>query len=154
MICVPGLGLDRDRLAVAELGGADDDLDLALLQQAGDAAGQPADDAVLPGDRLREVELGRADARCRAGSSPAAMCATLSNSSAAWISALEGMQPTLRQTPPRLLRLDDHGVDAELSGADRADIAAGPGADDQQLAGDFFHLSPRRKSSPASPAAS
>ena len=30
-------------------------------------------------------------------------CATLSNSSAAWISALEGMQPTLRQVPPGLL---------------------------------------------------
>ena len=55
---------------------------------------------------------------------PPAICDAFSNSSAAWISALEGMQPTLRQVPPGLPRLDDHGVDAELAGADRADIAA------------------------------
>ena len=33
-----------------------DGLDLRLLQQAGDAAGEPADDAVLPGHGLAEVE--------------------------------------------------------------------------------------------------
>jgi hypothetical protein len=32
--------------------------------------------------------------------SPAANALALSNSSAAWINALEGMQPTLRQVPP------------------------------------------------------
>ena len=37
-------------------------LTLALLQQAEHAAVQPADDAVLPGDRLGEIELGRLDA--------------------------------------------------------------------------------------------
>ena len=55
------------------------------------------------------------------------------NSSAAWISAFDGMQPTLRQVPPGFVRLDDHRVEAELAGADRADIAAGTGADHQQL---------------------
>ena len=34
------------------------------------------------------------------GLSPAAIRATFSNSSAAWIRAFEGMQPTLRQVPP------------------------------------------------------
>ena len=34
------------------------------------------------------------------GLSPLAIRAIFSNSSAAWISALEGMQPTLRQVPP------------------------------------------------------
>ena len=61
------------------------------------------------------------------------------NSSAAWISALDGMQPTLRQVPPGLGRLDDHRVEAELAGADGADIAAGTGADDQELARDVLH---------------
>jgi hypothetical protein len=34
---------------------------------------------------------------------PAAASATFSNSSATWIIALEGMQPTLRQLPPSLV---------------------------------------------------
>ena len=34
------------------------------------------------------------------GLSPDANCATRANSSAAWISALDGMQPMLRQVPP------------------------------------------------------
>ena len=33
---------------------------------------------------------------------PAAIALASANSSAAWISALEGMQPTLRQVPPGL----------------------------------------------------
>ena len=38
-----------------------------------------------------------------------------------------------------LLRLDDHGVDAQLARADRADIAARARTDHQELAGDVFH---------------
>jgi hypothetical protein len=34
------------------------------------------------------------------GALPAAKCIAFSNSSAAWISALDGMQPILRQVPP------------------------------------------------------
>jgi hypothetical protein len=110
-----------------------DDLDPGLLAAARHAAVQTAHDAVLPGDGLGQIELG-ASTEMPSGLLAAAMCAGFSNSSAAWISALEGMQPTLRQVPPAC-RLDDDGVDAELSGADGADIAAGTGADDEQLAG-------------------
>ncbi len=39
----------------------------------------------------------------------------------------------------RLAFFDDDGVDAELSGADGADIAARAGADDEKLADDLFH---------------
>ena len=76
---------------------------------------------------------------------PEAMALSLANSSAAWISAFDGMQPTLRQVPPGSGRLDDHRVDAELAGADGADVAAGAGADDQELAGDLLHRQPSRK---------
>ena len=41
-----------------------------------------------------------AEARMPSGESPACRHAR-SNSSAAWISAFDGMQPTLRQVPPR-----------------------------------------------------
>ena len=36
--------------------------------------------------------------------------------------------------------LDDDGIDAELAGANGADIAAGAGADDEELADDLFHV--------------
>ena len=54
-----GLGLDLDGLAVAEARPAGDRLDAGTLQEAGDAGGQAADDAVLPGDGPAEVERGR-----------------------------------------------------------------------------------------------
>ena len=55
---------------------------------------------------------------------------------AAWSSAFDGMQPTLRQTPPSFVRLDqDHGR-AEVRGAERGGVAAGAGAEDEKVAGD------------------
>jgi hypothetical protein len=41
------------------------------------------------------------------------------------------MQPTFRQVPPKLVALDQHGLDAELAGADRGHIAARAAADDE-----------------------
>ena len=38
--------------------------------------------------------------------------------------------------------LDQHGVEAELAGADRRDVAAGPAAHDQDLGIDLGHLTP------------
>ncbi len=51
-----GVGLDPARLAVDHRRVAVHDLDLVALQQRADAAGEAADDAVLPFDRAREVE--------------------------------------------------------------------------------------------------
>ena len=48
-------------------------------------------------------------------------------------SALVGMQPQLRQMPPRCSRSTHGGLHAELGGADRGDIAARPAADDDQV---------------------
>ncbi len=76
------------------------DLTLAFFKQAGNAVGQPADDAVLPGDGFRQVDCRARTARCRRRSCPRPPVRTASNSSAAWISALEGMQPMVRQVPP------------------------------------------------------
>ena len=46
------------------------------------------------------------------------------------------MQPTLRQVPPSVLRFSTTAdLQAELGGADRADIAAGAGADDDDIIG-------------------
>ena len=73
------------------------------------------------------------------GLAPAAMRAILSNSSAAWISALEGMQPTLRQVPPSFFASTIDRVDAKLARSDGADIAARPRTDHQQPAGNIFH---------------
>ena len=46
------------------------------------------------------------------------------------------MQPILRQVPPKVGVLLDHGdLQAELRRADGADIAAGAGADDDEIVG-------------------
>ena len=51
-----GVGLDLAGLAVDHHAVAVDDLDVVPLQQRADAAGEAADDAVLPFDRAREVD--------------------------------------------------------------------------------------------------
>ena len=79
---------------------ARDDGHLALAREAGQAAGQALDDALLPAAQRVEIDLRRAEGRCRATTFPPASSITL----AACSSAFEGMQPTLRQTPPSVGR--------------------------------------------------
>ena len=63
-------------------------------------------------------------------------CPASSNISEACSSAFDGMQPTLRQVPPSVGVLLDHGdLHAELRRAHRADISAGTGADDNEIVG-------------------
>ena len=53
---------------------------------------------------------------------------------AACSSALEGMQPTFRQTPPRSCQRSTSGdLEPEVGGAERRSVAAGAGAEHQQL---------------------
>ena len=54
-----GSGLHRAALGIAEPGPAFDDPHLGARAEAGDAARQPVDDAVLPGDGLRQIEQRR-----------------------------------------------------------------------------------------------
>jgi hypothetical protein len=87
--------LDLEVVGVEEVAVAAHDAHLARLGHAGQAAGELADYLVLVRAQLVEVDLrrGEADAEVghvRASSITAATCS----------SALEGMQPTLRQTPP------------------------------------------------------
>ncbi len=55
-----------------------------------------------------------------------------SNSSAAWISAFDGMQPMFEAGAAERFALDQHRGDAELAGANGGDVAAGSAADHQQ----------------------
>ena len=67
-------------------------------------------------------------------------CPASSNNSEACSSAFDGMQPMLRQVPPKVLSLLDHrGLQAELRRADGADIAAGAGADDDEIVSHDIH---------------
>ena len=152
-----GLGLDRGGLAVAEAGLAMDDLDLGLAQQAGDAIVEALDDTVLPGDGLLQVELGlgggQAEGRL-AGGGMGRLLELLGDMD----HRLGGDAADVEAGAAQLAALDDDGVDAELAGADGADIAARAGADDEELAGDVGHVSLPpltcpRTASPASPAA-
>ena len=63
-----------------------------------------------------------------------ARASVLSNSSDDCSSALDGMQPIFRQVPPRVARFSTQAdLQAELRRADGADIAAGAGADDDDV---------------------
>ena len=146
----PDLGLDLDRLAVAKARPAGEGLDAGLLEQPGDAGGEAADDAVLPGDGAGEIE------RRRAGREAEGVAAGRRRGE--FRVFVGGVDQRLRRDAPdvqagaaRAPGLDDHGVEPELAGADGADVAAGAGADHQQSAGDLLHrLSPPGRSAPGS----
>ncbi len=132
MVTAPSRGFDNAGLAVLERRPAVDDPHLGALEQGCHAAVELVDDAVLPAHGLGEVD---------AGDSPAMIPmprrvlrrAQRREGAAAWMSALEGMQPRIRQVPPQPVGFDQHGVEAQLAGADRGHVAARAAADDQDL---------------------
>ena len=71
------------------------DFDLARLGHAGEAAGELLDHAFLEAAQLVDVDLRRAEA-----DAVRAQSFTSSTTDAVCSSALDGMQPTLRHTPP------------------------------------------------------
>ena len=89
-----GVG-DREFVRRNKLADAANHFDFALFRQHAEAAGEAADDFVLPRAQLREIDFRLAE--LEAG---AAIASASSITFAACNSALEGMQPTLRQTPP------------------------------------------------------
>src|SRR5271170_8314204 len=132
------LRFDDDGLAVAELGDSLDDLDLAPLQETRDAARQPPDDSVLPGDRFRQRDFRAADRnpeRAFAGRHARNFCKFIGRVD----ERLGRDAANVEARPAERIRLDDHRVDAQLPRADGADIAAGSRADDQEFASDLFH---------------
>ena len=80
----------------ANLRGAADHRDLALLRQRVEPAGQPRDDLVLPVAQLAPRRSSARRTRCRAR----AISRASSMTRAACSSAFDGMQPTFRHTPP------------------------------------------------------
>jgi hypothetical protein len=134
----PGFGFHRDRLAVAKRSATVNDFDAGFLQQRADAAGQAPDNAVLPGHRPCKVDRHAIDLDAEGA-------ATIKQA-AGGVEFISRMDERLgwnaadiEAGPARLPGLDDHRVDAELSGADGADVAPGTGTDDKQLADDVFH---------------
>ena len=118
-----GLGVGKARPAL-------DDAHLGALQQAGDAAREAIDDAVLPRDRAGEIEARRRVDRDAEG--VAAACRRAGNVE----KFVGGMDQRLRRDAAAQqagaagpLAIDQHGVETELAGADRGDIAAGSAAD-------------------------
>jgi hypothetical protein len=92
---VAGGQFDFEVVGVEEVAVAAHDLDLARLGHAGQAAGQLADHLFLVRAQLVEVDrLGAAKL------TPSSACAASSITAATCSSAFDGMQPTLRQTPP------------------------------------------------------
>ena len=118
---------------------------LALLGQAGEAAGQarPPRPSVAAAQRV-EVDLRLAEGDAELARPRAASASTR----AACSSALEGMQPTLRQTPPsREWRSTRITLQAEVGRAEGGRVAAGPPAEDDEVgAVALAHSSMRRGS--------
>ena len=70
------------------------------------------------------------------------VCPASSNNSEACSSAFDGMQPTLRQVPPKVAFFSTTAVfKPKLRRANGADIAAGAGADDDEVVGHDSALS-------------
>ncbi len=90
-------------------------------------------------DGLGEVDARRLDARCRAMLGPLRHACGLVEFLGGVDQRLGGDAADVEAGAAGLDGLDDDGVDAELAGANGADITAGAGADDEKLADDLFH---------------
>src|SRR6478672_2595344 len=128
-------GLHRAGLGVREFGPALDDLDLRLLQQGGHAVVQLFDDAVLPRDRLRQVDggFGGGDAQRAAVGRLGHRLEFRSGVDDGLGGDAADVQAGAAQT---VAAVDEHGVEAQLAATDAGDIAAGAGADDQDFGGE------------------
>ena len=137
-----GLGLER---RLAAVGALDDDLagrgdarlavkpvDLVLLEQEGDAVDVGGDGVVLVLHHRGEIELRRADDDAERREAVAGLLEHLRGVK----QRLGGDAADVEAGAAERLALLDHGdLHAELRGADRADIAAGAGADDDEIIG-------------------
>ena len=120
--------------------GAEEGIDLVLLEQELDALGVAVDALLLEGQHRLEIERRRADADAEVGE----MIARI-------LEHVRGMQQGLRRNAADveagaamgLALLDDGGLEAELGGPDGADVAAGTGADDDEIVGHW--LSPLKR---------
>src|SRR5262249_50142052 len=143
-------------LAVCDLGAALQDLDAMALEQRADAAGQPADDAILPFDGARKLD-GRPfdlDAERRLARLGDGLMISVGGVDQRLGGDATDIEAGAAQPAVTSALLDQHDIEAELAGADGRDIAAGPAAHDQNLGCDLGHVTPLRTGLPASRAAS
>ena len=135
-VCVlPSAPLTSTLPARDDAAGAVERIDLVLLEQKLDALDVAVDALVLERHHRLEIELGLADADAHLGEAVSGL-----------LEQFGGVQQRLRgnaadiQTGAAVGRaLFDHGdFHAELRRADRADIAAGTGADDNEIVGHAF----------------
>ena len=134
------LAFEYVHAAVAgQTGRAFDPVDLVFLEEELDALAQAADDPILAGVHLRHVDpdgTRRKGLRgaCRKGHTP--VLGMLDNFQR--VCVLEqrlGRDAAPQQTraTKRLLLFDNGGLESELRGADRGNVAAGAGANDNQV---------------------
>ena len=122
-------GCNVDRARSFELRLAPDDIDAVLLEQEADAGGE------LAGDRARALDDGRQlDAR-RAidGNAEASRRLDLVQDLGRPQQRLGWNAAPVEADAAEECSLDDGRAQAELRGADRGDVAAGPGADDDHI---------------------
>ena len=125
-------GLDLDLAGRRDPADALERVDLVLLEQEGDALDVAVDALVLELHHRGEIELRLADHDAHPGEA----CAGL-------LEQLGGVQQRLRRdaadveagAAEGLVLLDHRHLHAELRRADRADIAAGTGTDDDEVVG-------------------
>ena len=132
---LPFGSLHAQNLRTFKVAAAVEDLDSPLFGEETDPGGEFGHDGILPGAQFIQVDLGRAKVMPRWADSRASTI-TL----AAWRRALEGMQPRLRQTPPRLfILLHEQDLFAKIGGEESRRVSAGPGAEHQNFSMDRFH---------------
>jgi hypothetical protein len=124
----PGGIVDHHLVRRRELRRAPDDLDAAALEEDADAAGHLLHDLVLALEERAPVDLRLADVDAEFLRAPDLLV------------EVRGDDPCLgRDAAPvearaaQLLLLDDGGLEAELRGADRGNVAARAGAHDDEL---------------------
>ena len=147
-----GIGLDLAGLAVDHLGMALHDLDVVALQHGADAAGQAADDAVLPFDRAREIDGGMFDpqAERRRGRLLDGVMIGLGGMNDRLRGNAADIEAGAAQPAAAAALLDQHGIETELACPNGGDIASGPAAHHQYLGCNVGHVRTPGTASPAS----
>ena len=131
-LTAPSSPSDRDRARLVDAAGALERGDLVLPEQEGDALGRRVDHLALALHELGEVELRRADLDAVHGEIVARL-----------LEQVRGLQQRLGRDAADIeagaaegrALLDHRHLHAELGGADRRHIAAGTGADHDEVEG-------------------
>ena len=143
------LGRDLELVGRDEFADALDDLDLALLRERREAAGQAADHAVLPVGELVEVDLGLAELKA-----VRRHLARLGDHLGGVQERLGGDAADVQADPAeRRIALDQHGLEPEIGRPEGRRVAPRPRAQHHELGLDvaFARRRPGRRRGPLRP---